>query len=191
MGKYFKGLYYVDDVNAEPTGISSPHFEQSIDFVAFGNIHGYHERYLYVIQFLTKLLDHFAQYNVHPEEVVRYLMSGRLMGNQVQVWLDHLQEVQAIPPFTEDFRKYLQQDHLQSMILPSINPDHDSYLDIPAPRYRQLILTIQQLLVEYGVVLNGGPVEVEELEEFRDNLCVYQPKQATVHTLVALLVSIC
>jgi len=89
--------------------------------------------------------------DVHPEEVVRYLMSGQLMGNQFQVWLDHLQEVQATPQCTEDFRKYLQQDHLQSMILPSINPDHDSYLDIPAPRYRKLILTIQQSLVEYWV----------------------------------------
>jgi hypothetical protein len=147
---YVLGIYIVRDVHviAPPT----PAFIRDLTHLSSST-----HRYLDVILFLEDLLVHYSSNNVHPRNLVLDLLYGHCLDSASrQAWLDHLQTIKAITG--ENCRKHLVARRLRSIKAYTVG----SYADMMDTELQDSIKTIQQLLVEYGVLFGEGPMELTE-----------------------------
>ena len=119
------------------------------------------QQYLDVILFLEELLHHYSSHNVHPKFLVQDLLTGQCLTDlEQQSWIDHLHDLKEVPANSGDFRRHLRSHRLQRIESCSST----SYFTMSDKELQHSIKTIQQLLVEYGVLFSGGGMTSDDEE---------------------------
>jgi len=155
--RYLRGVYIVHDVHALATNLY-PAFRRDSSSVPF---YQSSQQYLDVILFLEELLHHYSSHNVHPKFLVQDLLTGQCLTDlEQQSWIDHLHDLKEIPADSGDFRRHLRSHRLQRIDSCSST----SYFTMSDKELQHSIKTIQQLLVEYGVLFSGGGMTSDDEE---------------------------
>ena len=137
-------MYQVKDVHAR-VGLNYPSFVSSFDGT------NDNDRYLRTILFLEGLLQHYSLHSVLPKVLVYDLATGCFYpGLKQHFWVIHLRKAQAATHRAYK-RAYLAEDHLRMIqTIPAL-----SYFDMTDDQLCLVTCTIQQLLVEHALYLQG------------------------------------
>lgn len=164
---FAQSVYLIKDVYAR-VGLYYPSFVRSFD----GTIEdGW---YLLFILFLEALLQHYSSHSVLPKYLVHDLATGCFYSGLAQnYWVIHLRKAQAAFQRTASHREYITTSRLT--VLQDIPAQ--SYFDMTDDHLWLVTCTIQQLLVEHALYLNG-PMTHAQIQEAEVQL-KYQPPSST------------
>ena len=122
--------------------------------------------------FLDNLLQYYSRNSVLPKHLIYDLVKGYcLPPDAAEQWHRYFAAIQQIHHGHEDYRAYISVDRLQTIE----NLSALCYMDLN-DHFDQLqivLLTIQQLLVEYGLFL-AGPMTLPDVQAAYDQVR-YQP----------------